>query len=75
MSRTDSFLSKDELPTFKGSMHLFATNQLALLHNLHMLNSLQIPIELSIVKHINNHATSQIEDEQLECAVLLCPGQ
>ena len=75
MSRIDSFLSKDELSSFKGSIHLFVTNQLALLHNLHMLKSLQIPIALSIVEHINNNATSQIEYEQLECVVLLCPGQ
>ena len=40
-----------------------------------MLKSLQIPIALSIAEHINNNGTSQIEDDQLEPAVLLCPGQ
>jgi ATP-dependent DNA helicase PIF1 len=75
MSRTNSFLSQDELCTFHASMHLFATNKLATQHNQQMLKFLNIPIALSNVEQRNNHVPSTFEDEQLDPKVLLCPSQ
>lgn len=75
MSRTDFFLSPDELYPFKASMHLFVTNQLIALHIQQMLKSLHTPIALSNVEHNNSHVPSAVEDDQLERTVLLCSGQ
>jgi len=75
MLRTSSSLTHEEKCTFEESMHLFAKNNVVVLHNKKMLKKLNIPIALCSVEQQTQKTPTTIEDEHLPAKVLLCNEQ
>jgi len=75
MSRTNSFLSEEEICSFHDSMHLFPINAQTMVHNKQMMKSLNTPIARSIAEDDNTYSSVSSKDEQLERIVLLCNGE
>lgn len=72
MSRSSLALPSIEQSTFLPSIHLFATNEMVLLHNQRMLLSLATPIALLIIEQLRGPPCSNPAEEQLQSRILLC---
>lgn len=75
MSRSSSSLNSIENYFFLSTIHLFATNELVLLHNKHMLLSLATPIALSTAKQLRGSTYTNPDEEQLQAWIFLSIGQ
>jgi hypothetical protein len=75
MSQVDMSLPPVEMSLFHSTIHLFPTNDLVILHNRHMLKSLNTPIARSVADHTRWAEIVGVDDDQLEREVFLCPGQ
>ncbi|XP_057843282.1 uncharacterized protein LOC131052713 [Cryptomeria japonica] len=75
MCQTNATLTTQQKKDFNSSIHLFATNESARLHNRKMLKELNLPIALSLAKVGKQTNTEYDNDEQLPLEVLLSINQ
>lgn len=64
-----------EMILFHSAVHLFPTNDLVTLHNTQKLESLNTPIARYVAEHKRRAEITDVDDDQLEHEVLLCPTQ
>ncbi|XP_057854335.2 ATP-dependent DNA helicase pfh1-like [Cryptomeria japonica] len=75
MCQTNATLTIQQKKDFNSSIHLFATNESARLHNRKMLKELNLPIALSLAKVGKQTNTEYDNNEQLPLEVLLSINQ
>ena len=75
MTRSSSSLTSEQQSNFQQSTHLFATNEMVMLHNKQMLISSTMPVALCIAEQLRGSTISDNVDEQLESKILLCIRQ
>ncbi|XP_059078046.1 ATP-dependent DNA helicase PIF1-like [Cryptomeria japonica] len=75
MNQTNTNLIVQQQKEFNSSIHLFATNESARLHNKRMLKELNFPIALSLAHIAQPTNTDYDNDEQLPLELLLCVNQ
>ncbi|XP_057835128.1 uncharacterized protein LOC131045552 [Cryptomeria japonica] len=75
MCQTNATLTIQQKKDFDSSIHLFATNESARLHNRKMLKELNLPVALSLAKISKQTNTEYDTNEQLPLEVLLSIDQ
>ncbi|XP_057861034.1 uncharacterized protein LOC131069551 [Cryptomeria japonica] len=75
MCQTNATLTIQQKKDFNSSIHLFATNESARLHNRKMLKELNLPVALSLAKVGKQTNTEYDNNEQLPLEVLLSINQ
>ncbi|XP_057815498.2 uncharacterized protein LOC131029117 [Cryptomeria japonica] len=75
MCQTNATLTIQQKKDFNSSIHLFATNESARLHNRKMLKELNLPVALSLAKIAKQTNTEYDTNEQLPLEVLLSIDQ